>query len=148
MIALVQRVSQGCVMVNETVHAKIGNGYVVLVGIQNDDTFDDVCSVASKIVHLRIMPDEKGKMNHSILETHGEILLVSQFTLCARVKKGRRPTFVDAMESSKSQTVFNQLEKEIQSYGISLKTGIFGEKMNVTILNEGPTTIILDSNEI
>lgn len=119
---------------------------LVLVGIQSDDSEEDINWLVSKIIHLRIFDDENGVMNKSILETGGEILAVSQFTLMARTKKGNRPSYIDAAPPSISIPLYEQfvstLQKEIKN---EIKTGQFGAEMEVELLNDGPVTILMDS---
>lgn len=119
---------------------------LVLVGIQSDDSEEDINWLVSKIIHLRIFDDENGVMNKSILETGGEILAVSQFTLMARTKKGNRPSYIDAAPPSISIPLYEQfvstLQKEIKN---EIKTGQFGAEMEVKLLNDGPVTILMDS---
>lgn len=143
---VIQRVTRASVTVSEQLYSSISKGMLILVGIQSDDTDDDINWLASKIVNLRIFDDENGVMNKSILETDGEILAVSQFTLMARTKKGNRPSYIDAAPPAISiplyekfvSTLTRELHKPVQ-------TGQFGAEMKVELLNDGPVTIIIDS---
>ena len=132
MKVVIQRVIQASVTIQQQLHASIGRGMMILVGIQADDHEEDIEWLSSKICNLRIFDDENGIMNRSILETAGEILAVSQFTLMARTKKGNRPSYIDV------QLLQKELQKEI-------KTGVFGADMQVGLINDGPVTIIIDS---
>lgn len=146
MKVVIQRVTRASVTIEQQLFSSIGKGMLILVGIQSDDTDDDINWLASKIVNLRIFDDENGVMNKSILDTGGEILTVSQFTLMARTKKGNRPSYIDATPPAISvplyekfvSTLSQELHKEIQ-------TGQFGADMKVELINDGPVTIIIDS---
>ena len=146
MKVVIQRVTRASVTIEQQLFSSIGKGMLILVGIQSDDTDDDINWLASKIVNLRIFDDENGVMNKSILESGGEILAVSQFTLMARTKKGNRPSYIDAAPPAISiplyekfvATLSQELHKEVQ-------TGQFGADMKVELINDGPVTIIVDS---
>ena len=137
MKVVIQRVTRASVTIEQQLFSSISKGMLVLVGIQADDTDEDINWLASKIVNLRIFDDENGVMNKSILESGGEILAVSQFTLMARTKKGNRPSYIDAAPPAIA-TLSQELHKEVQ-------TGQFGANMQVELLNDGPVTIIIDS---
>jgi D-tyrosyl-tRNA(Tyr) deacylase len=124
---------------------KTGFGVLVFLGVTRDDTFKDVAFIADKIANLRIFSDEKGKMNLSVLDCRGEILLVSQFTLCADPKKGRRPSFNTAADPEKGKLFYNDVIKKLRNYGLKVETGSFGENMQVELINNGPVTIMVDS---
>ncbi len=146
MKVVIQRVTRASVTIEQQMFSSISKGMIVLVGIQADDTDEDINWLASKIVNLRIFDDENGVMNKSILESGGEILAVSQFTLMARTKKGNRPSYIDAAPPAISiplyekfvATLSQELHKEVQ-------TGQFGADMKVELINDGPVTIIVDS---
>lgn len=146
MKVVIQRVTRASVTIEQQLFSSISKGMLVLVGIQADDTDEDINWLASKIVYLRIFDDENGVMNKSILESGGEILAVSQFTLMARTKKGNRPSYIDAAPPAISiplyekfvATLSQELHKEVQ-------TGQFGADMKVELINDGPVTIIVDS---
>ncbi|OKZ18503.1 MAG: D-tyrosyl-tRNA(Tyr) deacylase [Butyricimonas synergistica] len=146
MKVVIQRVTRASVTIEQQLFSSISKGMLVLVGIQADDTDEDINWLASKIVNLRIFDDENGVMNKSILESGGEILAVSQFTLMARTKKGNRPSYIDAAPPAISiplyekfvATLSQELHKEVQ-------TGQFGADMKVELINDGPVTIIVDS---
>ena len=146
MKVVIQRVTRASVTIEQQLFSSINKGMLILVGIQADDTDEDINWLASKIVNLRIFDDENGVMNKSILESGGEILAVSQFTLMARTKKGNRPSYIDAAPPAISvplyekfvATLSQELHKEVQ-------TGQFGANMKVELINDGPVTIIVDS---
>lgn len=146
MKVVIQRVTRASVTIEQQLFSSIDKGMLILVGIQADDTDEDINWLASKIVNLRIFDDENGVMNKSILESGGEILAVSQFTLMARTKKGNRPSYIDAAPPAISvplyekfvATLSQELHKEVQ-------TGQFGANMKVELINDGPVTIIIDS---
>ncbi len=147
MKVLIQRVKSGVVEVGGSQISAIGKGYVLLVGIFQNDTEDDVLKAVQKLVNLRIMSDENDKMNRSLKDVNGEILLVSQFTLCADLTFGRRPSFIKAMEPESARKLYELMKEEIEKEGIRVQTGKFGHYMNVKIENDGPVTIILDTKE-
>ena len=146
MKVVIQRVTRASVTIEQQLFSSISKGMLALVGIQADDTDEDINWLASKIVNLRIFDDENGVMNKSVLDTNGEILTVSQFTLMARTKKGNRPSYIDAAPPAISiplyekfvATLSQELHKEVQ-------TGQFGADMKVELINDGPVTIIVDS---
>ena len=147
MKALLQRVSEASVSVAGEVVGTIGQGLVIFVGVANGDTEKDVQYLAQKTVNLRIFADEEGKFNLSALDTKGELLLVSQFTLLADTKKGRRPSFVEAALPERAEELFNYFVGQTRTTGLKVETGRFQEYMHVEIHNDGPVTILLDSRE-
>ncbi len=148
MRALLQRVSRASVIVDEQVVGQIGQGFLVLLGVGRDDSEVQVKTLADKIVHLRIFGDDEGKMNRSLLAIGGEVLVVSQFTLYADTRRGRRPSFTDAAPPIVAETLFKHFKDALASYGLTVASGIFGAHMIIEILNEGPVTIWLDSEEL
>lgn len=148
MIALIQRVTKGTVGINNAIYSEINHGYVILLGIFDNDNKDDAEKLVEKIINLRVMSDEQKKMNRSIIETKGEILLVSQFTLCADVAGGRRPSFIKAKKPYEAKKLYELMVNKFKEKNISVKTGKFGEYMEVNIINDGPVTIIVDSKKI
>ena len=143
---VVQRVSRASVEVEEQVKGSIGRGLLVLVGIEEADTGEDVEWIAGKIVQLRIFPDEEGVMNKSCLETGGEILLISQFTLHALTKKGNRPSYIRAARPEIAIPLYEHLIQALTNLlGKSIATGVFGADMQVSLINDGPVTIWMDS---
>lgn len=148
MKALIQRVAGGSVAIEKEVKGKIGRGFVVLFGVRSGDTEDDARYLAHKTVNLRVFPDEQGRMNLSIQEVNGEILVVSQFTLYADTRKGNRPSFVQAAPPDVAERLYNvYVEMLRRSLGHSrVATGTFGAMMLVEIMNDGPVTIELKSD--
>jgi D-tyrosyl-tRNA(Tyr) deacylase len=146
MKAILQRVRRGRVMVEEQIVGEIGSGYVILLGVTHGDGLEQVKKLAEKTVHLRVFEDGQGKMNLSALETGAEILVISQFTLYAEAKKGRRPSFTAAALPDRAEPLVEQFIKQLQQLGIKkVETGIFGAHMMVQIENDGPVTIVLDT---
>ena len=148
MRALIQRVSRARVTVDEKVVGEIGRGILVLLGVGMGDGEAQVKSLADKIVHLRIFEDDEGKMNRSILEVGGQALVVSQFTLYADVRRGRRPSYTNAAPPSLAEPLVEGFKSAIASYGLTVADGIFGAYMEVELLNNGPVTIWMDSEEL
>ena len=148
MRALVQRVSRASVTVDEQVVSQIGHGLLVLLGVGRDDSEVQVKTLADKIAYLRIFGDDEGKMNRSLLDTGGEVLVVSQFTLYADMRRGRRPSFTDAAPPVVAESLFELFKDALASYGLTVASGIFGAYMTIEIRNEGPVTIWLDSEAL
>ena len=148
MISLIQRVTKAEVSIKGKSYSSIAKGYVVFLGIFNEDTESDVNKLIEKIINLRIMSDEHDKMNLSILDVKGEILVVSQFTLCADLTGGRRPSFINAKKPEEAEKLYKSFVEKLSEKKLKISTGKFGEYMNVKIHNDGPVTIILDSNKI
>jgi D-tyrosyl-tRNA(Tyr) deacylase len=146
MIAVIQRVKSGRVLIENKVYSQINHGYVILVGFCKEDNENIVSKMAEKIANLRIMADEKGKMNFNISQVKGEILLVSQFTLCADTSQ-RRPSFLRAEKPEIAKKLYQLLIEKLKEKNIPVKTGSFGNYMTVEIINDGPVTIILDSKD-
>ena len=147
MKALLQRVTGASVSVAGEEVGRIGRGLVVFVGVANGDTDRDVQYLAQKTVSLRIFPDEGGRFNLSALDIKGELLVVSQFTLMADTKKGRRPSFIEAAPPPQAETLFERFVEEARSSGLKVETGRFQQYMQVEIHNDGPVTVLLDSRE-
>jgi D-tyrosyl-tRNA(Tyr) deacylase len=145
--ALVQRVIQASVSVNGEVVGKIGRGLVVLVGVAREDAERDAIYIADKIVNLRVFADEASKFNLSALETQAEILIVSQFTLLADTRKGRRPSFEAAAPPERAEALVNFFIGRVRNTGLKVETGRFQQHMLVEIHNDGPVTIALDSKD-
>jgi len=145
--ALIQRVSQASVSVEGHAVAAIEHGLVVLVGVARDDTEADARYLAEKTANLRILPDEAGKFNLSTLDMSGEVLVVSQFTLMASTRKGRRPSFSEAAPPEKAEPLVDTFAQFLRSAGLKVETGRFQQHMLVEIHNDGPITILLDSAE-
>ena len=146
MRALIQRVSHASVTIEERVTGKIGRGLLVLLGVEHEDGPDDGAWLASKIAQMRIFSDSEGKMNLSVQEIRGDILVVSQFTLHASTKKGNRPSFIRAARPEVAIPLYEGFIKELEALtGQPVEQGIFGADMAVNLLNDGPVTIIIDS---
>ncbi len=147
MKALLQRVTRASVSVGSEVVGSIGQGLVVFVGVANGDTEKDVQYLVQKTVNLRIFSDEAGRFNLSALDIGGELLVVSQFTLLADARKGRRPSFTEAAPPAQAEALFEQFVEQACATGLNVETGRFQQYMQVEIHNDGPVTILLDSRE-
>lgn len=147
MRAIIQRVSQANVKIKGKLVGEIGKGLLVLLGVGKEDTEEDIEYLIKKILNLRIFGDEKGKMNVSLLDIEGELLIVSQFTLYGDVRKGRRPSFTDSASPDKAKKMYEQFIKKCIEQNIDVETGEFGAEMDVSLINDGPVTILLDSKK-
>jgi D-aminoacyl-tRNA deacylase len=147
MKAVLQRVKYGKLSIESKLIAEIGKGLIVLLGIGEGDLDSDMDWLVKKIVNLRIFDDSKGRLNRSILDVGGEVLLVSQFTLFADCRKGRRPSFDRALETDKAEELFNRCYNHFINQGAKVKRGVFGAEMDIELLNYGPVTILLDSKD-
>lgn len=148
MIAVVQRVSDASVTIMNQVKAKIGTGVMILLGIEDADTEEDVLWLSRKIVNMRIFPDEDGVMNKSLLEIDGQALVVSQFTLHASTKKGNRPSYIKAAKPDVAIPLYERFKKQLTSdLSKVIASGEFGADMKVALTNDGPVTIIIDTKE-
>jgi D-tyrosyl-tRNA(Tyr) deacylase len=145
MRAVVQRVSQASVSVAGEAIARIGGGLLVLLGVSRSDTEREADILAEKIVHLRIFEDEAGKLNRSLLETGGAMLVVSQFTLLGDCRKGRRPSFVDAADPDQAAGLYERFAARAATLGVCVQTGRFRALMAVALVNDGPVTLVLDT---
>lgn len=146
MRVVIQRVTQANVVIEGKVNGEIGNGMMILVGIEEADGDEDIAWLTKKIVNLRIFDDEKGVMNLSILDKGGDILLISQFTLHAMIAKGNRPSYIKAAKPDISIPIYEKFITSIENaLGKKIATGIFGADMKVTLTNDGPVTIIIDT---
>lgn len=146
MKAVIQRVKQASVTVDGKTIGKIGEGYMILVGVAEDDTNADAEILARKTANLRVFTDEDDKMNRSVLDIDGEILAISQFTLCADVKKGNRPSFMHAAEPREADRLYRLYCDELLKNGVKkVEKGVFGAHMEVELLNNGPVTILYDT---
>ncbi len=145
MRAVVQRVSRGAVRVGDELVAEIGRGLVVLVGVGRDDSEASARRLAEKVAYLRIFPDEADRMNRSVLDIGGEVLVVSQFTLLADTSRGRRPSFVNAAPPEQAEPLVSLFAVTLRELGLTVKTGRFGAHMLVEVFNDGPVTIILET---
>lgn len=144
MKVLIQRVKQASVTIDNKLYSSINKGILALVGIEKSDTFENVQKMAKKLVNLRIFTDENDKMNLSLLDIIGEMLIVSQFTLCGNCKKGTRPSFDNSASPEIANKLYEDFIKEIASYGVKYGTGQFGAMMDVALINDGPVTFMLE----
>ena len=147
MRAVVQRVSQARVEVDGQVTGAIAAGLLVLLGVHRNDTDKDLVWMADKIQHLRIFEDEQGLMNRSLKDVHGQLLVVSQFTLYGDCRKGRRPSFVKAAPPEESERLYERFVSQVRDQGVSVATGRFRTVMQVSLVNHGPVTLILETPE-
>ncbi|MCZ0716932.1 D-aminoacyl-tRNA deacylase [Aerococcus kribbianus] len=148
MRVIIQRVNEASVSIAKEEKAAIKKGFMLLVGVHDDDTEETVDYMAKKIAKMRIFSDEDDKLNLDIKQVGGEILSISQFTLYARTRKGNRPSFIDAAKPDHGDRLYQLLNQKLnEDYDIEVKTGEFGADMQVSLINDGPVTIILDSNE-
>jgi D-tyrosyl-tRNA(Tyr) deacylase len=147
MKAVIQRVSRAEVRVDGEVVGKIGEGYLILVGVMNGDTINEAQLLARKTANLRIFTDENDKMNRSILDIDGEVLAVSQFTLCADVHKGNRPSFIESAPPDEANALYEAFCSALSENGVrKVEKGVFGAHMEVSLLNNGPVTILYDTD--
>lgn len=149
MKAVVQRVQNASVTVDGGVKGSIESGYLILLGVENGDSETDAKTLASKISGLRIFTDENDKMNLSVLDIGRSALVISNFTLCANVKKGKRPNFINAVQPDTANVLYLYFCDCLREYGVqNVQTGVFGADMSVNLINDGPVTIIIDSKEL
>ena len=147
MRVIIQRSLQSNVKVDGKIVGEIEKGLVILVGFTYDDTIEDIKKMVDKIIHLRIFDDDNGVMNRSLLDVGGEVLSVSQFTLYADTKKGRRPSYMKALRGEEAIHLYDQFNLQLKDHNINVSTGIFGADMKVSITNDGPITIAIESEE-
>lgn len=146
MIATIQRISEASITINGNIHCSVKKGLLVLIGITHADTNEDVNWLVKKIIQMRIFSDEEGKMNLSLQDVAGDLLIVSQFTLHASTKKGNRPSFIEAARPEQAIPLYNYFVEECKrELGKEVATGIFGADMKVALVNDGPVTILIDS---
>ena len=148
MRAIAQRVSRASVSVENEIVGEIGKGLLILLGVSNDDTEQDALYLVEKVVGLRIFDDAAGKMNLSLLETNGELLVVSQFTLFGDARRGRRPSYIEAAPPEKANRLYEFFVKETRKQIAKVETGVFQAMMQVELVNDGPVTILLDSRKL
>ena len=144
MRVLAQRCDKALVKVNDNVVGSINKGLMILVGFTEGDNFDTIKYMADKVVNLRVFDDENGIMNKSLLDKSYSILSVSQFTLYGDASKGRRPSYVNALNGSLAKPLYDKFNEELRKYGVEVETGIFGADMKVELINDGPVTIMLE----
>ena len=147
MLAVIQRVSRASVSIENKVVGKINQGFLILLGVIQGDTDQDLEFLVNKTANLRIMADENKKMNLNLKDAKGEILVISQFTLAANLKKGNRPSFINAAEGKTAEKYYLQFIDKLKNKNLSVATGKFGAYMKVKLTNDGPTTIIIDSKD-
>jgi D-tyrosyl-tRNA(Tyr) deacylase len=145
--AVVQRVSKASVDVDGTIVGSVGAGLLALIGIARDDGEDDAKTIATKIAGLRVFNDAAGAMNLSLADAGGSVLAVSQFTLFGDVRKGRRPSFIDAAAGEAARPLFERVVELLRREGLSVESGVFGAAMRIELVNEGPVTILIDSRK-
>jgi len=148
MRAVVQRVTRASVAVHDQITGEIGRGLMVLLGVETGDGDRDVAYLADKVLNLRIFEDDAGKMNRSVLDTNGAILAVSQFTLLGDARDGRRPSFILAARPDEADGLYRRVVELWRERGVPVETGVFGADMAVSLLNDGPVTILLDSRKL
>ena len=147
MKALLQRVTSATVTVDGNIAGQTGQGFLILLGVAGDDSQKDADYLAEKVVNLRVFSDDNSKFNLSALQVRAELLVISQFTLMADARKGRRPSFTLAAPPEKAETLYNCFIRRVSETGLKVQTGIFGAHMLVSIVNDGPVTIMLDSKD-
>ena len=147
MIAVLQRVTTGKVKIGDRIVGDIDNGLVILLGVHRDDKEEDIIFLADKVIGLRVFDDNNGKMNISLQDSDGSVLVISQFTLCGDWRKGRRPSFTKAADPDKGKLLYNGFIDVVRSRGINVETGEFGAAMDVSLVNSGPVTFVLDSHD-
>ena len=147
MIAVLQRVTTGKVKIGDRIVGDINNGLVILLGVHRDDKEEDIIFLADKVIGLRIFNDNNGKMNISLQDAEGSVLVISQFTLCGDWRKGRRPSFTKAADPDKGKLLYDGFIDAVRSRGINVETGEFGAAMDVSLVNSGPVTFVLDSHD-
>ena len=140
---VIQRVSKATVIIDNMVYSSINEGILLLVGIEDNDNDSELIYYTKKIVNMRIFNDSNGKMNYSLLDTQGSILVVSQFTLCANTKKGNRPSYIHAANPNYARSLYHALIQELKNYEITVEKGRFGAHMELDFINDGPVTILL-----
>lgn len=145
MRAVIQRSKSASVTVEGEVLGAIDHGLVVLLGVSEEDTEADIDAIIQKMIHLRIFEDEAGKMNLSLMDVAGSVLSISQFTLYADIRKGRRPSFTKAMHPGKAEEMYDVFNEKLSAAGVHVETGKFGAMMDVTLTNDGPVTIIMET---
>ena len=147
MIAVLQRVTTGKVKIGDRIVGDIDNGLVILLGVHRDDKEEDIIFLADKVIGLRVFNDNNGKMNISLQDAEGFVLVISQFTLCGDWRKGRRPSFTKAADPDKGKLLYDGFINAVRSRGINVETGEFGAAMDVSLVNSGPVTFVLDSHD-
>ena len=147
MRAVIQRVSEASVTVDQEVVGRINAGFVVLLGVEDIDTDNEVAAMVRKIVDLRIFNDDEGKFNRSLMDTGGSVLLISQFTLLGDCRKGRRPSFIKAARPEQAIPLYEAVISGLRVKGVTVATGVFGAHMDVQLINDGPVTLLVDTHK-
>ena len=147
MIAVLQRVTTGKVKIGDRIIGDIDNGLVILLGVHRDDKEEDIIFLADKVIGLRVFDDNNGNMNISLQDEKGSILVISQFTICGDWSNGRRPSFTKAADPDKGKFLYDGFINAVRSRGINVETGEFGAAMDVSLVNSGPVTFVLDSHD-
>ena len=145
MKVVLQRVSEANVKVDNQIAGAIEKGLMLLIGVDESDEFSDADWLVKKIIDVRVFSDEDGKMNHSVKDINGEILCISQFTLISDYKKGNRPSYIKAAKPDKAFPLFEYFKEELKKSGLKIESGIFGADMKVSLINDGPVTLVFDS---
>ena len=145
---VLQRVKEASVTIDGEIHGAIGKGYMILVGFNEEDNHEIIDRLVEKVIHLRVFEDENQKMNRSLLDVEGSILSISQFTLYADCRKWRRPSLINAAKPDISSPLYDYFNECLRNQGIHVETGIFGADMKCALINDGPVTIVLDSDEL
>ena len=145
---VLQRVKEASVTIDGEIHGAIGKGYMILVGFNEEDNHEIIDRLVEKVIHLRVFEDENQKMNRSLLDVEGSILSISQFTLYADCRKGRSPSFINAAKPDISSPLYDYFNECLRNQGIHVETGIFGADMKCALINDGPVTIVLVSDEL
>ena len=148
MIVVIQRCSQATVLIKNKVFSKIDNGLVIFLGIKKGDHINDADKIIDKVINMRIFNDNNNKMNLSAIDIESDIMVVSQFTLYGNIKKGRRPSFIDAENPDIAKKLYNYFIDKIKAKGFFVRTGKFRETMSIDLINDGPATFILDSRDL
>ena len=148
MIVVIQRCSEAAVLIKNKVFSKIDNGLMILLGIKKGDQINDADKIIDKVINMRIFNDRNNKMNLSAIDIESDIMVVSQFTLYGNIKKGRRPSFIDAENPDIAEKLYNYFIDKIKAKGFFVRTGKFGQTMSIDFINDGPVTFILDSKDI
>jgi D-aminoacyl-tRNA deacylase len=147
MRAVLQRVLEACVRIDGNEIGRIERGILVFLGVGKKDRLEDACHLAEKVVHLRIFPDLNDKMNHSVVDVGGGILVVSQFTLWGDCRKGRRPSYIDAAPPDEARRLYQIFVDQLRRFSVPVETGAFKETMQVYLVNDGPVTLLLDTEK-
>jgi D-aminoacyl-tRNA deacylase len=147
MRVVIQRVKEASVSINQQIHAEINEGLLILLGIENADTVEDADYLIRKIPQLRIFNDKAGIMNLSAIDVQAQLLIISQFTLHAKTKKGNRPSYIDAARPEQAIPLYEYVLNQLRQSGLQVKSGVFGANMQISLINDGPVTLIIDTRE-